>query len=829
MASQTLTRNLKLRLDSNLTANSKYNLQRIDTLGSTFLVDSTDTLKIRSRTDISIEPESADLGGGAAGGTLSIGNSGHSLASVDIHTSALTLSSPLSLLDQATGGSKYLNIQYKSDLSGLVDTSASRTLGLDLQGADRDVVLGGSFTLVDGPLVLTVPSDGANLTMPASGTVATLAGTETLTGKTIDADSNTLLNLRNASVAAGAGIAYSKLDLGNSITNGDVSPSAGISYSKLVLNSSIANSDLSPTAAVDRTKLASGTADWVVVNSGTGVLSEEPYLSRARGGAGHDVSGVTFPTSGTLVTADALQTITNKTINGGSNTLSNIPYSALSLTNSIADGDVSASAAIQYSKLNLSEAVVNSDISSSAAISRSKLATGTPDTLVINDGTGALSSLTSVDILRGGTGASTANDALNNLLPDQTGNTGRVLQTDGENSSWAAVGTGSVTSVGLTAPSEFSVSGGPITTTGTLAITKATQAVNTVWAGPTSGAAATPAFRNLVLADLPTSVPYSSLALSGSIKDSDVSSGAGIALTKLGTVTVSRALVSDAGGLITAASVTATELGYLSGVTSAVQTQLDGKQGSDSDLTALAGLSTTGLIVRTGSGSAATRTLVAGTGISLTNASGTAGDITVASSITQYTDEMAQDAVGGSLTDSSSVDFTYDDAGGTITAAVLPGGVDHDSLLNYAANRHIDHSAVSIATSATSGLSGGGTIASTRNIQVDPTQAGTVTPDTLDYILFADVSNSNALAKTTLGSILAIGGAAAAATWAPTDGLTKAITHSLNTNDITVTVYDIDSGADILVDSITRTSTSVVTLTSSAAPTGSGFRVVVRK
>lgn len=44
--------------------------------------------------------------------------------------------------------------------------------------------------------------------------------------------------------------------------------------------------------------------------------------------------------------------------------------------------------------------------------------------------------------------------------------------------------------------------------------------------------------------------------------------------------------------------------------------------------------------------------------------------------------EAAQDAVGGALTDSASIDFTYSDAGNTITAAVLPAGVDHNSLAN---------------------------------------------------------------------------------------------------------------------------------------------------
>src|SRR6185369_9493 len=55
-------------------------------------------------------------------------------------------------------------------------------------------------------------------------------------------------------------------------------------------------------------------------------------------------------------------------------------------------------------------------------------------------------------------------------------------------------GIGTVTSVALTAPAEFTVSGSPITSSGTLAITKAVETANTVWAGPTTGAAAQPAF-----------------------------------------------------------------------------------------------------------------------------------------------------------------------------------------------------------------------------------------------------------------------------------------------------------------------------------------------
>jgi hypothetical protein len=65
-------------------------------------------------------------------------------------------------------------------------------------------------------------------------------------------------------------------------------------------------------------------------------------------------------------------------------------------------------------------------------------------------------------------------------------------------------GSGSVTSVALSLPSIFSVSGSPVTTSGTLTGTLNTQTANTVFAGPSTGSAATPTFRALVSADIPS-------------------------------------------------------------------------------------------------------------------------------------------------------------------------------------------------------------------------------------------------------------------------------------------------------------------------------------
>ncbi len=59
--------------------------------------------------------------------------------------------------------------------------------------------------------------------------------------------------------------------------------------------------------------------------------------------------------------------------------------------------------------------------------------------------------------------------------------------------------------------------------------------------------------------------------------NANIDAAAAIDLTKLAATTVSRAIVSDASGFLVPATTTATEIGYVNGVTSAIQTQLDAK------------------------------------------------------------------------------------------------------------------------------------------------------------------------------------------------------------------------------------------------------------
>lgn len=87
------------------------------------------------------------------------------------------------------------------------------------------------------------------------------------------------------------------------------------------------------------------------------------------------------------------------------------------------------------------------------------------------------------------------------------GTTGQVLtklSNDDGDADWQSVaGTGTVTSVGLSAPSFLSVSGSPVTSSGTIALSLANQSANAVMAGPSTGSPAAPTFRALTSADIP--------------------------------------------------------------------------------------------------------------------------------------------------------------------------------------------------------------------------------------------------------------------------------------------------------------------------------------
>jgi hypothetical protein len=102
-----------------------------------------------------------------------------------------------------------------------------------------------------------------------------------------------------------------------------------------------------------------------------------------------------------------------------------------------------------------------------------------------------------------------------------------------------------------------------------------------------------------------------------------------------------------------------------------------------------------------------------------------------------------------------------------------------------------------------------------------------VSPAPDDVLLLSDTSDSGALKKVSLQDVVNLSGASFVTTW--TTGSTFEVTHNLNSRDLLIQLYDVDTFEDILIDSIKRTTLNTIDLTASVPPTGSGWRVLIKR
>ncbi len=224
----------------------------------------------------------------------------------------------------------------------------------------------------------------------------------------------------------------------------------------------------------------------------------------------------------------------------------------------------------------------------------------------------------------------------------------------------------------------------------------------------------------------------------GTAGNISVADGDGIAASPVIDLIDTTVAPGSYGGSISLASFTVDAKGRLTAAaTGAPLTPADiSAQPADGTLTALASYNTDGILVQTAPDTFAGRTLTAGAGINITNGDGVAGNPTIASTITQYTDELAQDAIGSALLATATITPVYNDGVPSFTWNVIPGGVDHNSLLNYVADQHVAHTGVSITGAVNGGLGGGGNIAASRTLNIDWTNLPSLTlpTDRLDFV-----------------------------------------------------------------------------------------------
>lgn len=483
-----------------------------------------------------------------------------------------------------------------------------------------------------------------------------------------------------------------------------------------------------------------------------------------------------------LVGAASAAVLTNKSIDAASNTLTNISnsaiavaagisYSKLSLTGSIVTADLAPAFALPYAQLSLTGSIVDGDISPTAAISYSKLS--------------LVGSITGADIA---TGAAIPYSKL--LL------TGTLV--DADISPSAAISGSKITpefSVPVEAPAVDFVNGSRTR------IQAAPQVADVTLTLPPE----LPPGPGFVLSVSETGVMSYSAAGAGTVSSVDLNldgstspifSVMGGPITASGALTLS--LDSQLAGTILAAPAgsdgtpTFREI-EATDIESPVQAVVTGMADDSANVTLTGG-----------------STLVA----DLTDTAVTPGTYGTGSQVGTFTVDSKGRLTAASNIPVSISSANISDAGmaggiatlddtGKVPASQLPSFVD--DVVEYA----------NLAAFPVTGSTG------IIYVALDTNKAYRWSGSIYVEVSPSDVNSVDGL----LGSVVLSN----AATWLTADGATKVITHSLGTLNVNVTLFEIDTGEEILIDSIVRTNTNTVTLTASEAPSGSGWRVVTQR
>jgi Head domain of trimeric autotransporter adhesin len=540
----TLTENLGLRKDSNLTENAAYNLEVLDGIGSLLTEDATGTVHLRSPLNLLVTSNDASVGGSGTGGSVVFGSLSQPLTNFTVYgpfsSSTLVIGAPPNTTTLASAATSAWTLTLPTGPGTAGQYLTTDGTGHTSWTADTDTV--GTVTSV----AMTAPT-ALFASSPVSGSPITSAGTLALALATQAA------NVVFVGPASGGPATPSFRALVAADIPGGLVPGVADTQSVHLFITGVSPSQLlNASVIVDGTTL-SITGAGVGVKPG-GIADAQVSATAAILGTKIDVHDLTLKAgpapADELLIWDSVS-MTNKKVTSASmqgSTAQAFTWttgmgSSATFTHSLGTEDVEVTVYDLATGATVGvNPVVRSSINQVTVAASSAPPAGGWRVLVFSAGSAFLDTsgtVTSVDVSGGTTGLTTSGgpvttsgvitlagtltvanggtgntsataetarllpftSSLQGLVPASGGGTTNFLRADG---TWAAAGAGTVTSVGLALPASiFTVTGSPVTGAGTLTGSLTAQNANFFWAGPTSGGSATPTFRAITIADLP--------------------------------------------------------------------------------------------------------------------------------------------------------------------------------------------------------------------------------------------------------------------------------------------------------------------------------------
>ncbi|MBI2543284.1 MAG: hypothetical protein HYW24_03800 [Candidatus Aenigmarchaeota archaeon] len=256
------------------------------------------------------------------------------------------------LLKEHTVNGTHKNITINGSSIAFEGSTIDGTL-LNLTAANptsnRTIILqdsSGIIPLATSSYALFFTTTGAtSLILPTSGTLATLAGTETFSSKTLTLPTINGGTIDNATIGATTTSSgrFTTLEATSTLTITEGALTDNTIISSDIKNGTIVNSDISDTASIALSKLIAGSSGQIIVVNSSGVPN---YVTLSEDATINSTGGLTIASSSITGPKLGANAVTTSKISDGT----------------IQNSDISDTAAITYIKLNLTNSILSNDI-----------------------------------------------------------------------------------------------------------------------------------------------------------------------------------------------------------------------------------------------------------------------------------------------------------------------------------------------------------------------------------------------------------------------------------------------------------------------------------